>query len=184
MAGIVYIDESYNSDKTIDVEKCNYVFSDTNYAFVATEVLGEKGYFSNDKDFSYFKYGKVSSIVITECTVEHDSVLYEFTDNKYKQNFKYFIKAGDVVFKNKEKGYKPYEKAIELPFSLKQIITVRTKQNTKLLMKKCIVTSIDTDICGNLISIGLGTDTITVDDLLNNYEWYSKGDWYKLGKEE
>lgn len=164
------IEESivYTRDRNEDLSQC-------------VLLLGKKGYFSDDKDFSAYEYGRLCEV---RCWLTPCNYPFVLKDDEGNHNsYKYFITEESVVFKREEpKKYRPYKDISE--FSNEtccevvgvDIITIRNKNTQKEYVLVYIGYSDE--------EVHLGGYVLTFADLLKNYEFSYNDEWLPCGIEE
>ena len=82
----------------IDIEKSLiYRFDDNTDLSEALLKLGEKGYFSDDKDFSNYNTGTLT-LTRVECCLEKTEYTFVCRNEKSSDSYRYFIPENKVVF--------------------------------------------------------------------------------------
>lgn len=166
---IIDVEESivYRFDSKEDLSQC-------------VLLLGENGYFSDDKDFHTYEYGTLSEVRCWIPLCNHPFVKRHYEET---MGFTYFIPEDAVVFKKgKPKKYRPYKDISE--FSNEtccevvgvDIITIRNKNTQKEYVLVYIGYSDE--------EVHLGGYVLTFADLLKNYEFSYNDEWLPCGIEE
>lgn len=140
-------------------------------------LLGEKGYFSDNEDFSNYEYGTLTRVI-----VDVSDYSYPFIKGG-KIEYRYFITEDAVVFKREEpKKYRPYKDVSEFCNETgcevvgSDVITIRNKEDKKEYVLLYIGYSDD--------SVHLGAYVLTFADLLKNYEFSYNDEWLPFGIKE
>ena len=98
----------------IDVEKSLiYRFDDNADLSEAVWMLGAKGYFSDDKDFSDYTTGTLTLTRVV-CCLEKTEYTFVGRNEESSDAYRYFIPENKVVFKEEPKKYRPFKKLGDL----------------------------------------------------------------------
>lgn len=175
----------------IDVEKSIiYRFDDTTDLSEAVLLLGEKGYFSDDKDFSDYITGTLTRVICslekTECPFVNRN-----EESTYEYKYKYFIPENKVVFKEeKKKTVRPFNSLDEFfnvtGFKLGDIVQIKKFGNycyeEKSIFSGVKVYYIDEEF--HRMNAIFGASTHSFDDLFKLFKYFKNGEWLPFGVEE
>ena len=173
----------------IDVEKSLiYRFDDTTDLSEAVLKLGEKGYFSDDKDFSDYTTGTLTRVV---CWLDKTEYTFIGRNEESSDAYRYFIPEHTVVFKEepKKKTLRQF-KSIDEFFEVTGFwigCAVKIKNFTGCTFEeKTIITGfrVYTDEEINKINIIFGSGLRSLDELFKHFEYYKNGKWLPFGVEE
>lgn len=174
--------------KKIDVkESIVYKFDSKEDLSQAVLALSEKGYFSDDKDFSAYEYGRLYEV---RCWLTSCNQPFVLKDDEGNYNsYKYFITEESVVFKKQKPKYRPYKNLAEFANSMGlrdsdkvQFIGFRSKHSTSRY--DLVYNGYEIDTFGT-VYIHLGSMAFTLNELFNNYEYeLNSFEWLPFGVEE
>lgn len=173
----------------IDVEKSLiYRFDDRNDLSQAVLLLGVKGYFSNDKDFSDYTTGTLIRVC---CWLEKIEYPFVCGNGKPYEIYKYFIPDYIVVFKeeSKKENLRPFKSIeefyAETGFIIGEIIQIKRVANCSY-EEKTILNGfrVHTDDEFHRIDIIFGSGSRTLGELFKYYEYLKNGKWLRFGVEE
>lgn len=165
----------------IDLEKSTiYRFDDRNDLSEAVLMLGVKGYFSDDKDFSDYTTGTLIRVC---CWLEKIECPFVCGNGKSSDVYRYFIPENKVVFnKENKKKLRSYKDIREFCNNTccktigSNCITIRCKDSKH----KAVL--LYTGFCDD--SVHLGGYVLTLESLFDHYEFLCKGNWMPFGVEE
>lgn len=165
--------------KKIDVKESKiYRFDSREDLSKAILLLGEKGYFSNTKDFTDCEYGTLIEVM---GNVQVRSFPFVKRNNNADGCYQYFIAEKAVVFE-KEKKMRPYKDVTEFSNETgcevlgEDFITIRHKKDKQEIVLLFTGYS-DT-------AVHLGAYLITYNGLFSNYEFLYGNEWVDFSIEE
>ena len=171
----------------IDVEKSTiYRFDDKNDLSEAVLLLGNKGYFSDDEDFSEYTTDILTRVV---CWLEKTEYTFVSRNGKSSNAYRYFIPNYGVVFKEEPKKYRPFKSIEEFfavtGFKIGEVIQIKrfadcSYEETSILNGFRVYT----DDEFHRIDIIFGSGSRTLGELFNYYEYLKNGKWSRFGVEE
>ena len=173
----------------IDVEKSMiYRFDDTTDLSEAVLKLGEKGYFSDDKDFSNYATGTLTRVW---CWFEKIEFAFTYRNEKTTDSCRYFIPENQVVFKEepKEKTLRPFKSIDEFfevtGFRIGGAVKIKNFAGCAF-DETTIITGfrVYTDEEFHRMDVIFGGSARPLDDLFKHYKYFKNGDWLRFGVEE
>lgn len=169
----------------IDVEKSIiYRFDDTTDLSEAVLLLGEKGYFSDDKDFSDYITGTLTRVV---CCLERTEYTFVGRNGESSDAYRYFIPKNGVVFKKEEeKKLRPFKSMKEFfnttGFNIGDIVQIKECfHEEKTILNGFRVYTGDEF---HRIDIIFGSGSRTLDELFKYYKYLKNSEWVRFGVEE
>ena len=164
----------------IDIEKSLiYRFDDNTDLSEAVLMLGVKGYFSDDKDFSDYTTGTLTRVV---CWLEKTEYTFVGKNEESSDAYRYFIPEYKVVFKEEPKKYRPFKNISEFSDKTgcteigRNVLTMKYKfEKTECVL--LYVGYIANGVC-------LGGFVLNFETLLDQFEFYHGGKWQLFGVEE
>lgn len=141
-------------------------------------LLGEKGYFSNTKDFTKYGYGTLIEVM---GNVQVRSFPFVKRNNNDDSCYQYFIAEKTVVFE-KEKKMRPYKDVAEFSNETgcevlgDDYITIRNKKDKQ---EKVLLYTGYSDT-----AVHLGAYLITFNSLFSDYEFLYDNEWVEFSIEE
>ena len=172
----------------IDVEKSIiYRFDDRMDLSEAVLMLGEKGYFSDNEDFSNYVIGTLARVV---CWFDQADFTFSCRNEETCEVYRYFIPESKVVF-NKEKKKKLRQfKSIEeffavTGFKIGDIVRIQafsslTFDETSILNGVRVYTNDEF----HRMDVMLGSSSHPLSELFKNFKYYKNGEWLRFGVEE
>lgn len=167
--------------KEIDVESGVRIYSSTKDDVKdAIDLIGEKVYVSDTKDFEIYGIFKLAGV---KFVLDEDECFIVDTLSGTQLGYDYLILAKDVKFKEEEKKLRPYKDAEELfrvnGLALGKVIRYREKGSTREYV--IVLNGYTSD---NLVMLGRAYHTLQ--ELFNYYEYYDNvtSEWKPFGVEE
>lgn len=171
----------------IDVEKSIiYRFDDRNDLSEAVLLLGENGYFSDNKDFSDYTTGTLISVY---CWLEKIEYPFVCGNGKSSDVYKYFIPENKIVFKKEEKKLRPFKSTKEFfdttGFNIGEVVHIKrftdyTYEETSIL--NGVRAYINKEF--HRIDVIFGSGARSFDELFKHFKYYKKGKWLRFGVKE
>ena len=172
----------------IDVEKSMiYRFDSQEDLSQAVFELGEKGYFSDNEDFSNYSTGTLTRVL---CWLEKVEFTFTYRNEKTTDSCRYFISEDHVVFKEeKKKTLRPFKSIDEFfevtGFKIDDIVQVKnfagcTFEETSLITGFRVYT----DEEYHRMDVIFGGSARPLSELFKHYKYYKNGEWLSFGVEE
>ena len=171
----------------IDVEKSIiYRFDDRNDLSEAVLMLGENGYFSNDKNFSNYIFGTLSRVL---CWLEKTK--RTFVNRNEESAYSYFVPENKVVFKEepKKKTLRPFKSIdeffAETGFIIGEVVEIKKFSNYTYEEKSIfggVRVYIDEEF--HREDAIFGASTHSFDELFKHFKYFKYGEWFPFGVEE
>lgn len=165
--------------KKLDLENVRVYSCTKDDVIDAIDLIGEKVFVSDTKDFEEYYKHKLMGIQFEE----DSSYAFMCFDDCQTIIYKYFILAKDVKFKEEEKKLRPYKDVEELfrvnGLELGKTIRYREKGYTR----ECVIV-LNGYTSDNLVMLGGAYRTLS--ELFNYYEYYDNvtSEWKPFGVEE
>ena len=173
----------------IDVEKSIiYRFDDKNDLSEAVLLLGNKGYFSDNEDFSDYTTGTLTRV---ECWLEKTDYTFVSRNEKSSDAYRYFIPEYRVVLKEEpKKTLRPFKSIDEFfdvtGFNVGKVVQIKRVANCsyeeKTILNGFRVYTDDDEF--HRINIIFGSGSRTLGELCKYYEYLKNGQWLRFGVEE
>ena len=172
----------------IDVKNCIiYTFEDKSDLSQAVLKLGEKGYFSDDKDFSNYATGTLTRVL---CWNDTNEFPFVYSTEKTTDSARYFIPEDQAVFKEeKRKTLRPFKSLEEFfnvtGFKVGDIVQIKRFGNLNY-EETAILTSIKLYLDGEYrrVEICFGSTARSLSDLFKCCKYFKNGEWLPFGVEE
>ena len=151
------------------------------------EHLDQDGYFSNRKDFSEYKEGKLDIIRVSNVANLFNP--YAYLRDGFRYAFSYFIPKSEVVFVEEEKTSRPFKTIDEFfnvtGFKIGEVVRIKNFVGCTF-DEKTIITGfrVYTDEEFHRKDIIFGASSRPLDDLFKHYKYYKNGEWKRFGVEE
>ena len=172
----------------IDVEKSViYRFDDRMDLSEAVLMLGEKGYFSDNEDFSNYVTGILARVI---CWFDQAEFTFSCRDEETSEVYRYFIPENKVVFnKEKKKKLRPFKSTKEFfattGFNIGEVVHI--KKFTKYIYEETSILNgvrayIDEEF--PRVDVIFGSCSRSFDELFKHFMYYKNGKWLRFGVKE
>lgn len=172
----------------IDVEKSAiYKFDDRMDLSGAALFLGEKGYFSDNEDFSSYVIGTLTRVF---CCLEQSVFPFICEDEKTTESYRYFIPENNVVFnEEKKKKLRPFRSVEEFfavtGFKIGDIVKIQGFSNYTYEEKSILNgVRVYTDDEFHRMDVMFGSSSHPLSELFKHFKYYKNGKWLRFGVEE
>ena len=173
----------------IDVEKSIiYRFDDKNDLSEAVLTLGEKGYFSDNEDFSNYVTGTLARVI---CWFDQAEFTFSCRDEETSDVYRYFIPENKVVFKEEKKKTLRQFESIEEFFNVTglkigEVVEIKKFDSNYTYDEKSIFGGVRVymDDEFHRMDAIFGASTHSFDELFKHFKYYKNGKLLRFGVEE
>lgn len=148
-------------------------------------IIGERGCFSDSKDFSDYEVFKLIRVITTS------EYPYEaYIGGGFSRGFKYYIPLNKANFVDDKNNLRPFKSIFELMQktgrSIGDVITIRRYDNSFIYEETCVLNGYRTVSSSQGITdtILLGATSYTFEELMNDCKYWKDDEWQPFGVEE
>lgn len=145
-------------------------------------IIGERGCFSNDKDFKDYEVHKLIGL-----STFYANRYWAGMNDCYFKGFKYYIPLDKANFEDEKNSLRPFKSIFELMqktgCSIGDVITIRREDNSFIYQETCVLNGYRTvsSSQGVTDTILLGATSYTFEELMNGCKYWKDDGWQPFG---